>query len=192
MVNVSRVIGRDIRVFEETTSTNDLVERLARDGVREGVVAFAETQTRGRGRLGRKWISPPRKGLWLSVLLRPALPPQAATQLTVAAATALVRAIRQSTSLPAEIKWPNDILISGRKTAGVLTELSAELDRINHIILGIGIDVNLSPSDLPPELRGIATSLKIESGSNIHRAELAASLLRELDRDYDLICRGEF
>jgi BirA family biotin operon repressor/biotin-[acetyl-CoA-carboxylase] ligase len=192
MVKDNRVIGRDIRVFEETTSTNDVVERLARDGVREGVVVFAEKQTRGRGRLGRKWISPVRKGLWLSVLLRPALSPQAATQLTVAAATALVRAIRQTTSLPAEIKWPNDILISGRKTAGVLTELSAELDRINHIVLGIGIDVNLSPSDLPPELRGIATSLKIESGNNIHRAELAASLMHELDRDYDLICRGEF
>src|SRR5258708_2931198 len=84
LVNGSRVIGREIRVFEETTSTNDVAERLARDGVREGVVVFAETQSRGRGRLGRQWISPARKGLWFSVLLRPALPPQAATQLTVA------------------------------------------------------------------------------------------------------------
>src|SRR5438067_313296 len=111
----TQVVGRDIRVFEETTSTNDVVDRLARDGVREGVVVFAESQTKGRGRLGRKWISPPRKGLWFSVLLRPPLSPQAATQLTVAAATALVRAIRQTTSVEAEVKWPNDILIRGKK-----------------------------------------------------------------------------
>jgi len=141
LVNGSRVIGRDIRVFEETTSTTDVVERLARDGVREGVVRFfAETQTRGRGRLGRKWISPARKGLWLSVLfVRPSA--ASATQLTVAAATALVRAIRQTTSIEAEVKWPNDILNRGNKAAGVLTELSANWIAINHIVLGIGIDV---------------------------------------------------
>ena len=192
LVNGNRIIGRDIRVFEETTSTNDVVERLARDGVREGVVVFAETQTRGRGRLGRKWISPARKGLWFSVLLRPTLSPQAATQFTVAAATSLVRAIRQTTSLEAEIKWPNDVLIGGKKTAGVLTELSAELDRINHVVLGIGVDVNLGKSDLPAELRASTTSLKIESGSEIRRGDLAAALLRELERDYDLICGGHF
>src|SRR5258706_1416600 len=143
LVSGNRVIGRDIRVFEETTSTNDVIERLARDGVPEGVVVFAEAQSKGRGRLGRKWISPPRKGLWLSVLLRPGLRPDAATQLTVVAATALALAIRQTTNLIPQIKWPNDILIRGKKVAGVLTELSAELDRINHIVLGIGIDVNL-------------------------------------------------
>src|SRR4051812_2523141 len=192
LVGPNRVIGRDIRVFEQTTSTNDVAERLARDGVREGVVVFAETQTRGRGRLGRQWISPSRKGLWLSVLLRPALSPQAATQLTVAAATALVRAIGAVASLKVHIKWPNDIVIRGRKVAGVLTELSAELDRINHVVLGIGIDVNLTEKDFPAELRSIATSLKIESGTDVRRADLAAALLQELDKDYGLICRGKF
>jgi len=192
IVKEHRVIGRDIRVFEETTSTNDVVERLARDGVREGAVVFAERQTRGRGRLGRKWISPSHKGLWFSVLLRPPLRPQSATQLTVAAATALVRAISSVTSLSPEIKWPNDILIRGRKVAGVLTELSAELDRINHVILGIGIDVNLNESDLPQDLRKVATSLKIEAGAPIRRADLAAAVLRELDLDYQRICRDNF
>ena len=192
LVSGNRVIGRDIRVFEQTTSTNDVIERLARDGVAEGVVVFAESQTKGRGRLGRKWISPLRKGLWLSVLLRPPLRPDAATQLTVAAATALSRAIRQTSSLVPEIKWPNDILIRGKKVAGVLTELSAELDRINHVVLGIGIDVNLNASDLPADLRRIATSLKIETGAAIRRADLAAALLRELDRDYALICGKQF
>src|SRR5436190_24142199 len=131
----TKVIGRDIRVFQETTSTNDVVEKLARDGVREGAVVFAESQTKGRGRLGRKWASPARKGLWFSVLLRPHLRPQETTQLTVAAATALRRAIQEQTGLQPEIKWPNDILLGGKKVVGILTELSAELDRVKHITL---------------------------------------------------------
>src|SRR4029077_2734097 len=101
----TKVIGRDIRVFYETTSTNDVVEKLARDGVKEGVVVFAESQTKGRGRLGRKWISPAKKGIWFSVLLRPDLRPQEATQLTVASGTALRRAIEANTGLKVKIKW---------------------------------------------------------------------------------------
>src|SRR2546426_12034913 len=109
-------------------------EKLARDGVKEGVVVFAESQTKGRGRLGRKWMSPLRKGLWFSVLLRPRLHPQAVTQLTIASATALVRAIHSQTGLAAEIKWPNDIVIHGRKVAGILTEMNAELDTVKYVI----------------------------------------------------------
>jgi len=192
LVSAGQIIGRDIRVFQETQSTNDVVEKLAQDGVREGVVVFAESQTRGRGRLGRKWISPARKGLWFSVLLRPDLRPQAATQLTVAAATALVRAIESCTSLRMEIKWPNDILIRGKKVAGVLTELNAELDHVKYLILGIGVDVNLGASDLPADLRKIATSLKIEAGESFRRADLAAAIMRELDRDYERIRKQQF
>jgi BirA family biotin operon repressor/biotin-[acetyl-CoA-carboxylase] ligase len=188
----TKVIGRDIRVFEQTTSTNDVIEKLARDGVKEGVVVFAESQTKGRGRLGRKWMSPQRKGLWFSVLLRPDLRPQEATQLTVASATALRRAIQSETGLKPEIKWPNDILIRGKKVAGILTELSAELDHVKHIILGIGVDVNLSAGEFPSELRKLATSLKIESGKTISRADLATEILRELDCDYARICAGKF
>ena len=188
----TKVIGRDIHVFEQTTSTNDVIEKLARDGVKEGAVVFAESQTKGRGRLGRKWISPERKGLWFSVLLRPDLRPQETTQLTVASATALRRAIESETGLRSEIKWPNDIVIGGKKVAGILTELSAELDRVRHVILGIGVDVNLGAGEFPPELRKLATSLKIESGRAISRAELATAILRELDSDYARICGGSF
>ncbi len=188
-----QIIGRDIHVFQETTSTSDVVERLARDGVKEGVVVFAESQTKGRGRLGRKWLSPARKGLWFSILLRPRLRPQDATQLTVASGIALLRAIRGHTGVEAVIKWPNDILVGGRKVAGILTELSAELDQVKYVILGIGVDVNLNASDFAPELRKIATSLKIETGKPIaSRAELAVRILCELEHDYARLRAGNF
>ena len=185
-------IGRDIQVFEQTTSTNDVIEKLARDGVREGAVVFAEAQTQGRGRLGRHWASPAKKGLWFSVLLRPNLRPQAATQLTVACATALRNAIAQQTGVKAEIKWPNDILISGKKVAGILTELSAELDQIKYVLVGIGVDVNLDEDDFPAEIRSQATSLKIELGKPVVRADLAATILYHLDRQYCRVLEGEF
>lgn len=191
-LGTTRIIGRDIRVFERTTSTNDIMARLAGDGMEEGAVVFAEAQSRGRGRLGRLWISPARKGLWFSILLRPDLPPQSATQLTVAAATALARAIALQTGLVPEIKWPNDILIGGKKVAGILTELTAELDHVREVVLGIGVDVNLDAAELPSELRKTATSLKIESGQPVDRAELAVAILRELDDDYERIRRGQF
>ena len=171
----TKIVGRDIRVFQETTSTNDVVEKLARDEVKEGIVVFAESQSKGRGRLGRKWVSPARKGLWFSVLLRPDLRPQAATQLTILSAVALRRAIEAETGLRAEIKWPNDILVNGRKAAGILTELRAELDRVQHLILGIGIDVNLNAGDFPSELRNHATSLKVELGKQVSRPECTPS-----------------
>jgi len=188
----TKVIGRDIRVFQETTSTNDIVEKLARDGVKEGAVVFAESQTKGRGRLGRVWMSPPGKGLWFSILLRPNLRPMETTQLTVASATALRRAIYAVTGLAPDIKWPNDLLIGGKKVVGVLTEMTAEVDRVRHAILGIGVDVNLSVTEFPPELRKLATSLKVEVGKTISRPELAAAILRELDLDYARICSGKF
>lgn len=187
-----KVIGREVRVFGETSSTNDVVEKLARDGVGEGIVVFAETQTKGRGRLGRKWVSPAGKGLWFSVLLRPDLRPQAATQLTVISAVAVARAIERQTGLSPEIKWPNDIMFGPRKCAGILLELSAELDHIRHVVLGIGMDVNLTAEELPPELRLLATSLRIESGRTIDRPELAAAVIRELDAAYARLRAGDF
>ncbi len=188
----TQVVGRDIRVFRETTSTNDVIEKLARDGVKEGVVVFAESQTSGRGRLGRKWVSPAGKGLWFSLLLRPNLRPQQATQLTVASAAALHRAIEKVTGLNTEIKWPNDLLIGGRKVAGILTEMHAELDRIQYMVIGIGIDVNQGAGDFPAELRRTVTSLKLQLGRPVSRAEVAVAALTELDRDYACVLAGDF
>jgi BirA family transcriptional regulator, biotin operon repressor / biotin---[acetyl-CoA-carboxylase] ligase len=188
----TRVVGRDIHVFQETTSTNDVAARLARGGTEEGAVVFAESQTKGRGRMGRTWISPAGKGLWFTVLLRPDMPPQGTTQLTVAAATALCRAVTLQTGLTPEIKWPNDVLIRGRKIAGILTEMRAELDRVQDLLLGIGMNVNQEAEDFPEPLRQTATSLRIQMGQKVNRAELAVAILRELDRDYQAVVEGQF
>jgi BirA family transcriptional regulator, biotin operon repressor / biotin---[acetyl-CoA-carboxylase] ligase len=187
-----RVVGREIHVFQETTSTNDVAARLARGGAEEGAVVFAESQTKGRGRMGRAWVSPAGKGLWFTVLLRPDCPPQGTTQLTVAAATALARAVTLQTGIVPEIKWPNDILIRGRKIAGILTEMRAELDRVQEVLLGIGVDVNLEAGDFAEGLRRTATSLMLETGQKVNRAELAVTVLRELDRDYHMVGEGHF
>lgn len=188
----TRVIGRDVHVFNETGSTNDVIEKLARDGAKEGVVVFAESQSKGRGRMGRKWVSPPRMGLWFSVLLRPQMRPQTVTRITVAAAVALSRALNRGAGLTPQIKWPNDIHLDGRKVAGILTELNAELDRVKYVILGIGVDVNLTESDLPEDLRSVATSVRVASGRKIDRPQLAAIVLEELDNIYAQLGDAEF
>ena len=180
----TRTIGSEILVFDETASTNDVVEHLAKSGAPEGLVVFAESQTKGRGRRGRAWASPRGKGLWFSVLLRPALPPAAASRITVAASVAVARAIRQACRVDARIKWPNDVVLNGRKVAGILTELRAEADEILLAILGIGIDVNCAREDFPPEIAKMATSLQIETGHEQDRVALAARVLAALDDCY--------
>lgn len=177
-----RTVGHPILVFAETASTNDMAARLAGQAVEEGVVVFAESQTAGRGRHGRSWISPAGKGLWFTLLLRPKLPPSSASRLTVMAGVAVATALRRATGLPLRIKWPNDLLCRGKKLAGILTELGIEEDRLLHALLGVGVDVNLEADDFPKELRGTATSLKLEAGRSFCRAPLAAEMLRELEK----------
>jgi len=186
------VLGRDIQVFRQTTSTNDVLDQMAHAGVAEGAVVIAESQTRGRGRLGRTWFSPAHQGLWLSVLLRPSLAPQAVTQITIAGATALARAIHKTLGLQPDIKWPNDLLVRGRKLAGILPEMHADPDRMSYVVVGIGINANQMAADFPEELRDAATSLRIETGALVDRALIAAALLTELDADYARICSGAF
>lgn len=177
-----RTVGRSILVYAEATSTNDVAARLAGHAVEEGVVVFAESQTAGRGRHGRLWISPAGKGLWFTLLLRPKLSPSSASRLTVMAGVVVATALRRATGLPLRIKWPNDLLCRGKKLAGILTELGIEEDRLVHALLGVGVDVNLDIGDFPEELRSMATSLKLEAGRSFCRAALAAELLRELEK----------
>ncbi len=185
------LVGRRVQVYESTASTNDLVERLGRDGAEEGVVVFAEAQTRGRGRLGRVWSSPSRQGLWFSVLLRPAIRPEAVTRLIVMAAVALRKGVERFAGVLPGIKWPNDLLIGGRKFAGILTEMSAEPDRVRYVVVGIGVDVNQGEAELAG-MRGFATSLRLETGRMWDRAGLAVSILGELDRNYARLEAGRF
>lgn len=187
-----RVIGREIRVFSKTTSTSDFVSRLGQNGTPEGIVIFAESQTKGRGRLGRTWVSPARKGLWFSVLLRPQVSFQSATRLTVVAATALARAIQGQTGIVPTIKWPNDILIRGRKVSGILTEIDGEVEMVRYAVVGIGINVNILEEEFPEELRHRVTSLQIEAGQPVNRSDLAVAILTELDRDYARVQSGRF
>jgi BirA family biotin operon repressor/biotin-[acetyl-CoA-carboxylase] ligase len=180
----TRVIGSEVIVFDQTASTNDVIEHMARSQDREGLVVFAESQTRGRGRHGRAWASPRGKGLWFSVLLRPKLAPAAVTRITVAASVAVAGAVRKITGLDARIKWPNDVTVRGKKLAGILTELRAEADEILYAILGIGIDVNCRREDFPPEIVDAATSLQIETGEAQDRTEFAVQVLNALDDCY--------
>ncbi|MDC0143284.1 biotin--[acetyl-CoA-carboxylase] ligase [Verrucomicrobia bacterium] len=187
-----QVIGSTVRVLQNTTSTNDEASRAALEGHPEGLVIFAESQSAGRGRMGRRWSSPTGRGLWFSALLRPSLTPGECTQLTAASAIALVRAIQSATGITPEIKWPNDLLIKGKKIAGILTEMSAELEHVRSVVLGIGIDVNQTASEFPDDLRGIATSLKLAVGKKVSRPDLAEAVLHNLDHEYGRILGGNF
>ena len=185
----SNIIGSEILVFEETASTNDVIEQLAKSGAREGVVVFAESQRKGRGRHGRTWVSPRGKGLWFSMLLRPKLPPAATSRITVAASVAVARAIRQGCGVEARIKWPNDVILNGKKLAGILVETKSriaahETGLGDYLVLGIGMNVNCVAEDFPPEIAKIATSLQIETGRSQDRAALATQVLATLDERY--------
>lgn len=186
----TRTIGREIISHPELASTNTLAAELAQMGAVDGLVVLAETQSGGKGRLGRTWLSPP-GNLYLSVVLRPAVPTHKAPLVTLMGAVAVATAIRKHLGLPAGIKWPNDILISGKKTSGLLTEMSAEPDRIRHIVLGIGVNVNMDPEDLPPEVRNMSTTLAAEAGRTVDRTPLLRDLLVELDHWYARLLQQE-
>ncbi|HET8541051.1 MAG TPA: biotin--[acetyl-CoA-carboxylase] ligase [Anaeromyxobacter sp.] len=173
-------LAQTLHWYEEIGSTSDRAKELAEEGAEHGEVVVAEAQTAGRGRRGRVWVSPPRRNLYFSVLLRPDLPPARAPELTLVASLAICDALRQA-GVAAGIKWPNDVLASGRKIAGVLTELAAEPDRVHWVVLGAGVNVNARREDFPEELRDEATSVLIERGQPAPRALLAAACFTALE-----------
>ena len=178
-------VGQALHWYEEVGSTNDVAKELADEGALHGEVVIAERQSAGRGRRGRSWSSPPRKNLYLSVVLRPDLPPARAPEVTLLAAVAVCQAVRRAGVASAAIKWPNDVLASGRKLAGVLTEMAAEVERVQWLVVGIGVNVNAAAGDFPDELRELATSLLIERGHPVPRALFAAALLTALEEWLD-------
>jgi BirA family biotin operon repressor/biotin-[acetyl-CoA-carboxylase] ligase len=172
---------REIVVFEETESTNDLALRRGRQGAAGGFVVFAERQTAGRGRFGRRWASASHRGLWFSLLLRPALPMNLWPRLTTWAAVALAEGIENALGLPAAIKWPNDLQIGGKKVAGILAESGTDTAGQPFAVVGLGVNVNQESSDFPPELTAKAGSLRLATGRLIDRPAFATAVLRTLD-----------
>jgi BirA family transcriptional regulator, biotin operon repressor / biotin---[acetyl-CoA-carboxylase] ligase len=177
----------EISYFDIATSTNILAMDMAERGCAEGSLVIADTQTAGKGRLGRAWLSPAARNLYMSLVVRPDIAPRDATALTFLAAVACSSAIENHCGLPVDIKWPNDLLAGGRKIGGILAEIRADIDCIYHAVIGIGINVNVSDNEMPDEIKRIATSVLIETGRHFPRTGLAADIIREFDRWYAVL-----
>lgn len=181
----TREVGRIIHYRESVSSTNELAFRLASEGAGHGEVVIAEAQSQGKGRRGRAWISPPGLNLYFSIILRPELSPQRAPELTLVAALAAAEGL-SARGVGAQIKWPNDLLIGGKKVGGILTELSSDSDRIQFAVVGMGINVNSLPSHFPPLVAANATSVAEALGTPIRRAHLVVDLWARLERWMDI------
>jgi BirA family biotin operon repressor/biotin-[acetyl-CoA-carboxylase] ligase len=179
----TKILGQEIVYYKEVESTNYLAEKEARKGAREGTIIIAKEQAGGKGRLGRDYFCP-QGGIWFSIILRPDIKPNFASQLNFVAAVALANTIDKVTELNPGIKWPNDILINGRKVSGILTEMNAEIDQVNYIIIGLGINLNIDLAELPDELLQKATSIKEELGRELSKKDFFISLLKELELGY--------
>src|SRR5262249_14539510 len=177
-------LGKKIHYFAELDSTNRLAYKLAAEGAVEGEVVLAETQTRGKGRLGRSWFSPPGLNLYLSIILRPNLSPSNAPQLTLVSAVALAETVQPILGARPAIKWPNDILAGGKKLAGILTESSVDSERLHFVVVGIGVNLNMPADLLPEEIRDRATSLLALTNQLVDRTAFAGELIQSLDRCY--------
>ncbi|MFN7952594.1 MAG: biotin--[acetyl-CoA-carboxylase] ligase [bacterium] len=182
----TRRFGQHLECYALLESTMDTATARARAGHPEGTVVVAETQTAGRGRRGRTWHSPAGLNLYLSLVLRPAIATHQVGPVTLVAGLALARAVTEVAGFAPGIKWPNDLYCGPRKLAGILTELSAELDQVHHVVVGVGLNVNAVVDDFPPELRELATSLRIEAGGRpFRRAHVLAAFLNHFEPAYD-------
>lgn len=184
-------IGHDIHYFKEVDSTNDVAKYLAEEGAEEGTIVVAEIQNRGKGRRGKTWISPP-GGVWMSIILRPDIPPFNAPQLTLVTGVAVAETLKKECDLDVGIKWPNDILIGNKKVCGILTEVNASIEKVNYVVVGIGIDMNVDVPLFPPDLQKGATSLKNELNTEINGALLVQKFLLEFENIYNKFKAGKF
>ncbi|MFS0656553.1 biotin--[acetyl-CoA-carboxylase] ligase [Bacillus sp. 179-C3.3 HS] len=177
--------GRHIYFQEQVSSTQLIAHDLVNEGVPHGTLVVSDHQTEGKGRLQRTWYSPNSTGIWMSFIVRPDIPLHQAPQMTLLASVAITEAIRQQTGLSASIKWPNDIMLNGKKVVGILTELKAEADQVHAVIIGPGINVNQTVDDFPDDLKDIATSLRMELGKKVDRAALIQSIMYHFEKRYD-------
>lgn len=175
--------GQHVHYYESVESTQLIAHELVRSGAPDGTVVIAEHQAAGRGRMMREWESSKGKGIWMTIIIRPDVAPHQAPQFTLVTAVAVVHAMKALfKNFTPEIKWPNDILVNGKKTTGILTEMIAETDRIQALLIGIGINVNQSLEDFPQELQSIATSISVEEGEQVDRVHLVAKVLEYLEQ----------
>ncbi|WP_292300929.1 biotin--[acetyl-CoA-carboxylase] ligase [Megasphaera sp.] len=187
----TKVVGRHIVYRERVDSTNNVAKKLADEGAPEGTIVVAEEQTGGRGRINRLFLSPFAKGVWFSLILRPNIPPMEVSKMTLLAAVAVARAIRHHGLTDCGIKWPNDILVKGRKMVGILTELNGSAEKVNYIIMGIGVNTGITAEDLSKDLQPIVTSFARE-GVRVSRLALLETLLKEIEGLYQTVCRDGF
>lgn len=177
--------GKNLIFLEQVDSTNNEIRRQAEQGAPEGTLAVAVEQTAGKGRRGRHWNSPGGgDGIWMSLLLRPDFAPECASMLTLVAAMAVQDGIYCVTGLDCRIKWPNDLVIGGKKTVGILTEMSTEVDYIRHVVIGIGI--NVGTKEFPPELQATATSLALNTEEPVKRAQLVCAIMEAFEKYYGI------
>lgn len=182
--------GREVEYHEAIDSTNIRAKRLAEEGAASGTLVVSDCQKAGKGRRGRAWVSPSGKNVFMSLILRPDILPSSASMLTLVAALAVCDGIRKAAGLAAAIKWPNDIVAGGKKICGILTEMSAELEGIHYVVVGIGINVNME--EFPEEVQQVATSLFLETGQKVRRSQLIAAVMEAFEQYYEeFISQGD-
>jgi len=179
----TKFVGKKIEYFDYLSSTMNLAMQLGMQGVANGTLVLAESQTKGRGRLGREWYSPKYKGIYLSLILRPAISPAASPILTLLSAVSICEAVKKVCDIDSQIKWPNDLLIHNKKLAGILTEMNAEVDKVNFVVIGIGLNVNNDKKSLIAQ----ATSLKEQLDQQVNRIALLQELLFRVEENYFLL-----
>jgi BirA family biotin operon repressor/biotin-[acetyl-CoA-carboxylase] ligase len=176
------LIGTNIVCFDEVDSTNEVCKKMASEGLEEGSVIVAECQNGGKGRLGRKWVSQKGDGVWMSILLKPDVNPAGISSITLAAGLAVCFTLRNDFGIQSDIKWPNDILLNNKKICGILTEMSGQIAKVDYVVVGIGINVNIE--SFPDGIKNTATSLCIETGKKFKRSEIAKNVLKNFDSVY--------
>lgn len=189
----TKIIGKNVICLEEVDSTNNYAKSVAAKGAKDGTIIIAEQQNAGRGRLGRSWSSAKEKGIWMSLLLRPEIEPQRAQIITLAAAVAVVQALRPLLGDRVKVKWPNDVLVDGKKICGILTEMSCEMENINYLVLGIGVNVNHSMEDFPEDIHRTAASIKLalSQKEDVDRVPVITNILKAFEELYILILEGK-
>ena len=182
-------LGNKIYFYDEIDSTNNEAKKKAEDGATQGTLVITECQNSGRGRRGKKWISPSGSGIWMSYVLRPTIHPYGASMITLVAALSVVSALKNIKNLECSIKWPNDIVANGKKICGILTEMSSELDSVNYIVIGIGINVNITEFD--EDIKDIASSVFLETGLTIKRSQVVADFARYFEKYYSIFMQTQ-